>query len=76
MILSEEKIKEIEEITMTDYCTRNGYASIAEIEIMIDDLISEVKHLREQLENSKEISINEPDYDEIGKDIRFGLYEQ
>ena len=61
---------------MTDYCTRNGYASIVEIEIMIDDLISEVKHLREQLKNSKEISINEPDYDEIGKDIRFGLYEQ
>lgn len=76
MILSEEKIKEIEEITMADYCTRNGYASIVEIEIMIDDLISEVKHLREQLKNSKEISINEPDYDEIGKDIRFGLYEQ
>lgn len=76
MILSEEKIKEIEEITMADYCTRNGYASIVEIEIMIDDLIREVKHLREQLKNSKEISINEPDYDEIGKDIRFGLYEQ
>lgn len=73
MKLGQEKIDKIEEITMTDYCTRNGYVSIAEIEIMIDDLISEVKHLREQLENSKEISINEPDYDEIGKDIRFGM---
>lgn len=74
MILGKEKIKEIEEITMTSYCSRNGCVSIAEIETMIDDLINEVRHLQEQLENSKEITINEPDYDEIGKDIRLGIY--
>lgn len=75
MILGEEKIKEIEEITMTSYCSRNGYVSIVEIETMIDDLINEVKHLQEQLKSNTEITINEPDYDEIGNDIRMGIYD-
>lgn len=74
MKLGQEKIDEIEKITLTDYESVDGFVSIESAECIIDDLLTEISSLKKALKRKK--TIYEPDYDEIGKDIRFGMYEQ
>ena len=76
MKLGQEKIDKIEEITLTDYESADGFVSIESAECIIDNLLTEIDSLKEKFRNleNKEY-INEIDYDEIGKDIRFGIYD-
>ncbi len=74
MKLGQEKIDEIEKITLTDYESVDGFVSIESAECIIDDLLTEISSLKKALKRKKIVC--EPDYDEIGKDIRFGMYEQ
>lgn len=76
MKLEQEKIDKIEEITLTDYESVDGFVSIESAEEMIDNLLTEIDSLKEKFRDfeNKEY-INEIDYDEIGKDIRFGMYD-
>lgn len=75
--LSDEIIKKIENITNTDYEVKGNLIPAENVEVMIQDLLTEIDGLQEKIDDleSKKY-IDEPDYDEIGKDIRFGLYEQ
>lgn len=74
MKLGQEKIDKIEEITLTDYESVDGFVSIESAECIIDDLLTEISSLKKALKRKKIVC--EPDYDEIVKDIRFGMYEQ
>ncbi len=76
MTLEQEKIDKIEEITLTDYESVDGFVSIESVEEMIDNLLTEIDSLKEILRDLKNKEyIDGPDYDEIGKDIRFGMYD-
>lgn len=77
MKLGQEKIDKIEEITLTDYGIVDGTLSIDDVESIIDDLLTKIDGLKGEIRDLKNKGyIDEPDYDEIGKDIRFGMYEQ
>ncbi|HBF68730.1 MAG TPA: hypothetical protein DDW20_05390 [Firmicutes bacterium] len=77
MKLGQEKIDKIEEITLTDYGIVDGTLSIENVESIIDDLLTKIDGLKGEIRDLKNKEyIDEPDYDEIGKDIRFGMYEQ
>ena len=71
MKLGQEKIDKIEEITLTDYESVDGFVSIESAECIIDDLLTEISSLKKALKRKKIVC--EPDYAEIGKDIRFGM---
>lgn len=76
MKLDQEKIDKVEKITLNDYKSVNGFITVENVEEMIDNLLTEIDSLKEKfrdLENKE--YINEIDYDEIGKDIRFGIYD-
>lgn len=75
--LSDEIIKKVENITNTDYEVKGNFIPAENIETMIEDLLTEIDGLQEKVDDleNKEY-IDEPDYDEIGKDIRLGMYEQ
>lgn len=76
MKLDQEKIDKVEKITLNDYKSVNGFITVENVEEMIDNLLTEIDSLKEKfrdLENKE--YINEVDYDEIGKDIRFGIYD-
>lgn len=76
MKLDQEKIDKVEKITLNDYKSVNGFVTVENVEEMIDNLLTEIDSLKEEFRNleNKEY-INEIDYDEIGKDIRFGIYD-
>ncbi len=76
MKLDQEKIDKVEKITLNDYKSVNGFITVENVEEMIDNLLTEIDSLKEKFRNleNKEY-INEIDYDEIGKDIRFGIYD-
>ncbi len=76
MKLDQEKIDKVEKITLNDYKSVNGFITVENVEEMIDNLLTEIDSLKEEFRNleNKEY-INEIDYDEIGKDIRFGIYD-
>lgn len=76
MKLDQEKIDKVEKITLNDYKSVNGFITVENVEEMIDNLLTEIDSLKEKFKNleNKEY-INEIDYDEIGKDIRFGIYD-
>lgn len=76
MKLDQEKIDKVEKITLNDYKSVNGFITVENVEEMIDNLLTEIDSLKEKIRNleNKEY-INEIDYDEIGKDIRFGIYD-
>ena len=76
--LSDEIIKKIEKITNTDYEVKGNLIPAENVEAMIKDLLTEIDGLQEKLEDILENTkmTYEPDYEEIGKDIRFGMYEQ
>lgn len=77
MKLGQKKIDKIEEITLTDYGIVDGTLSIENVESIIDDLLTKIDGLKGEIRDLKNKEyIDEPDYDEIGKDIRFGMYEQ
>ena len=73
MKLDQEKIDKIEEITLNDYKDVDGFITVENVEEMIDNLLTEIDSLKEMLEK-KEI-VCELDYDEIGKDIKLGIYD-
>lgn len=73
MKLDQEKIDKIEEITLNDYKDVDGFITVENAEEMIDNLLTEIDSLKEMLEK-KEI-VCELDYDEIGKDIKLGIYD-
>lgn len=76
MKLDQTKIDKVEKITLNDYKSVNGFITVENVEEMIDNLLTEIDSLKEKfrdLENKE--YINEIDYDEIGKDIRFGIYD-
>lgn len=73
MKLDQEKIDKIEEITLNDYEDVDGFITVENVEEMIDNLLTEIDSLKEMLEK-KEI-VCELDYDEIGKDIKLGIYD-
>lgn len=76
MKLDQEKIDKIEEITLNDYKSVNGFITVENVEEMIDNLLTEIDSLKEILRDLKNKEyIDGPDYDEIGKDIRFGMYD-
>lgn len=50
MKLGQEKIEEIEKITLTDYESVDGFVSIENAECIIDDLLCEIESLNEKLE--------------------------
>lgn len=50
MKLDQEKIDEIEKITLTDYESVDGFVSIESAECIIDDLLCEIESLNEKLE--------------------------
>ena len=77
MILSDEIIKKIEKITNTDYEVKGNLIPAENVEAMIQDLLTEIDGLQEKLEDILENTkiTYEPDYDEIGKDIRLGIYD-
>lgn len=76
MKLDQEKIDKVKKITLNDYKSVNGFITVENVEEMIDNLLTEIDSLKEKFRNleNKEY-INEIDYDEIGKDIRFGIYD-
>lgn len=73
MKLDQEKIDKIEGITLNDYKDVDGFITVENVEEMIDNLLTEIDSLKEMLEK-KEI-VCELDYDEIGKDIKLGIYD-
>lgn len=73
MKLDQEKIDKVEKITLNDYKSVNGFITVENAEEMIDNLLTEIDSLKEMLEK-KEI-VCELDYDEIGKDIKLGIYD-
>lgn len=75
--LSDEIIKKIEKITNTDYEVKGNLIPAENVEAMIQDLLTEIDGLQEKLEDILENTkiTYETDYDEIGKDIRFGIYD-
>jgi hypothetical protein len=75
--LSDEIIKKIEKITNTDYEVKGNLIPAENVEAMIQDLLTEIDGLQEKLEDILENTkiTYEPDYDEIGKDIRLGIYD-
>lgn len=68
--LSQKVIDKVESVTNTNYESVNGKIPIENITCMIEDLLIIIDGLREKNEEEYE-----PDYDEIGKDIRMGIYE-
>lgn len=75
MKLSDETMKAIKEITRTNYeINDDGNISLESAESLIEDLIAETIELKEQI---KKIMDNpeEPDYDEVSKDIKLGIYD-
>ena len=70
--MEEEKIKEIEELTMTDYDAKLGYIHSDNLESMIDDLLYEIHNLQDKvrdlendIENNYEAKKFDP-YEEYG----------
>lgn len=64
--MEEEKINEIEEITMTDYEAKLGYIHSDNLLSMIDDLLCEIHNLQEKLndlQNDIENNYELKDYD-------------
>lgn len=64
--MEEEKIKEIEEITMTDYEAKLGYIQSDNLVSMIDDLLYELHNLQDKLkdlQNEMENNYELKDYD-------------
>lgn len=74
--LNNEKIKKVENITNTDYEVKGNLVPAENIETMIENLLIEIDCLQEKIDDleNKEY-INEPDCDEIGKDIKLGIYD-
>lgn len=74
--LNNEKIKKVENITNTDYEVKGNLVPAENVETMIENLLIEIDCLQEKIDDleNKEY-INELDYDEIGKDIKLGIYD-
>lgn len=53
MKLDQEKIDKIEEITLTDYESVDGFVSIESAECIIDDLLTEISSLKKHLKGRK-----------------------
>lgn len=68
--LDDEMISRIEKETIIDYERKGNFIPIENIKPMLEDLLIIIDELREK--NEEEYA---PDYDEIGKDIRLGIYE-
>lgn len=71
--LDDEMINKIEKETITDYERKGNFIPIENIKPMLEDLLIIIDELKERNEEEKEKY--EPDYDEIGKDIRMGIYD-
>ena len=52
--IDEDKLKEIEKLTMTDYEAKLGYIPAENIEAIIDDLLCEIHNLQEKISDMEE----------------------
>lgn len=69
MKLSDETMKAIKEITRTNYeINDDGNISLESAESLIEDLIAETMDLKEQIKKLMD-NPEEPDYDEISRDM-------
>lgn len=68
--LDDEMINRIEKENITDLERKGNFIPIENIKPMLEDLLIVIDELKEK--NEEEYT---PDYDEIGKDIRLGIYD-
>ena len=73
--LDEEKLKEIQEITMTDYEAKLGYIPSENIINIIDDLLCEIHNMQEKISDMEQDIENNYELKEVNPYIEYGVKE-
>ena len=73
--LDEEKLKEIQEITMTDYEAKLNYIPSENIINIIDDLLCEIHNMEEKIKDMEQDIENNYELKEVNPYIEYGVKE-
>ncbi len=71
--IDEEKLKKIEEITLTDYETKLGYLPVENLNDIIDDLMLEIDRLEEKINDMEQDIENNYQLKERNEYEEYGL---
>lgn len=74
--MDEEKLKQIQEITCTDYEAKLGYLPVESLNDIIDDLILEVHRLEEKIEDMQQDIENNYELKNINPYEEYGISER
>lgn len=74
--MEEEKINEIQELTMTDYDAKLGYIHSDNLVSMIDDLLYEIHNLQEKIEDMQNDIDNNYELKETNFYEEYGISEK